>query len=326
MPLAPAAPRTSAPAGSESAWAANLAVLREKHPGFAAELEAAEPVDLAWEPSRAGPPVATRSTPTGTLALASRFDPRAEAKKSLAALDDPEVATVVLLGLGLGHGVAEALRRLRGTGRVIAYEPDLAQLAAVLREVDATAWLGDASLSLFGPSADRAELTTTLDPHAVALTQGTRLVTHPVARRLHPDAVQRFGADVAAVTAAARTNLATAMVHAQRTGRNLAENLPVYAAGATTEPLKNAAAGRTAVCVAAGPSLARNAHLLADPAVREKVVVIAAQTGALPAARPRRSSPTSSPRWTTPPRAPASTRACRRCRASRSSPRRRRTR
>ena len=277
-----AAPPADPPAAPTAAWERNLAALREHHPVFARELLAAPPVELAWSASRAGPEVATRGVGAAPLALASRFDPEAEATKALAALDDPGVAVAALLGAGLGHGPREALRRFRGGGLVLVFEPDPGQLAAALRRVDATDWLADPTLLLLGPSTDRAALTAALEPHAVLVTQGTRLIVHPVARRLHEGAVGRFGADVAAVTGAARTNLATAMVHAQKTGRNLAENLPVYAAGATTEPLKDAARGRTAVCVAAGPSLAKNAHLLADPAAREAVVVIAAQTALRP--------------------------------------------
>ena len=290
MTAAPSAP-AAAPAGAsggapEETWRRNLAALREHHPGFAEELLAADPVELSWSASRAGPEVAARQVggPAGPapLALASRFDPEAEAGKALAALDDPEVAVAALLGVGLGFGIREALRRFRGAGLVVVFEPDPGQLAAVLRRVDAAGWLADPALLLLGPGTDRAALTAALDPHAVPLTQGTRLVAHPVARRLHREAVDRFGADLAAVTAVARTNLATAMVHAHKTGRNLAHNLPAYAAGPTTEPLKDAARGRTAVCVAAGPSLAKNAHLLADPAARARVVVIAAQTALRP--------------------------------------------
>ena len=75
-----------------------------------------------------------------------------------------------------------------------------------------------------------------------------------------------------------RTNVATALVNASRTVRNLCLNLPWYAAGANTNALRNAAQGYPAVCVAAGPSLARNVDQLCDPAVRRNVVVIASQT------------------------------------------------
>jgi len=72
--------------------------------------------------------------------------------------------------------------------------------------------------------------------------------------------------------------MATALVNASRTYRNLTANLHRYAAGATVNELQDAASGFPAVCVGAGPSLARNVALLTDPEVRRRVVVITAQT------------------------------------------------
>ncbi len=94
--------------------------------------------------------------------------------------------------------------------------------------------------------------------------------------------MQAFGRDLADVLAYCRTNIATALVNATRTCRNLADNLDVYAAGATTDDLHNLCPGRPAICVGAGPSLVKNIDLLRDPAVRENVVLIAVQTSLKP--------------------------------------------
>jgi len=60
--------------------------------------------------------------------------------------------------------------------------------------------------------------------------------------------------------------------------RNLMLNAEAYLRWPGIADLKNAAKGRAAVIVSAGPSLERNLHLLADPVARERVVVIAVQT------------------------------------------------
>jgi hypothetical protein len=108
------------------------------------------------------------------------------------------------------------------------------------------------------------------------------LVTQPLAARNHPDAVQAFSRLITDVLAFCRTNVATSLVNATRTVHNVTHNLAHYAAGPTTDPLIDAAKGCPAVCVAAGPSLARNVDLLADPDVRRRVVVIAVQTALRP--------------------------------------------
>jgi len=138
--------------------------------------------------------------------------------------------------------------------------------------------LGRAHVILADAQTDRAKLTSLLDRHASTLTQGTRLLTHPPARQRHSDALQQFSQAITDTVAYFRTHVATALVNSARTCWNLACNLDHYAAGATTDELYHAAKGFPAVCVAAGPSLARNVELLRDPKVRRNVVVISVQT------------------------------------------------
>ncbi len=75
-------------------------------------------------------------------------------------------------------------------------------------------------------------------------------------------------------------NIATALQHGRKSTINLIENLTTYAATPGIAGLKNAAMGRTAVVVSAGPSLRKNLHLLRG---REgEAVVIAVQTALKP--------------------------------------------
>ena len=261
---------------------ANLAALGRRHPALAQTLRDTPPLELDWSAARNGQPCAslppTDATPR-PLALASRYDPAAEADKLLAPVDFAQTACVALLGLGLGYAAEAALAGLGDSGLLVVYEPDLPQLAAVLAGRDLTALLARPNLVLLaGPDVDRAAQLQHLERSAGLLTQGTQLVTLPPTRQRHPEAVQRFGRDLADVLAFCRTNIATALVNASRTCRNLADNLDVYAAGATTDPLRGLAQGRPAVCVGAGPSLVKNVDLLRDPAVRSRVILIAVQT------------------------------------------------
>ncbi|MEL7087373.1 MAG: 6-hydroxymethylpterin diphosphokinase MptE-like protein, partial [Planctomycetota bacterium] len=172
-----------------------------------------------------------------------------------------------------------ALTAMGDQGILLIYEPDEALLRAVLERRDLSRLLRQANvLLLTGPEVDRAVLLGRLERHTGLLTQGTQLLTLPLTRQRHAEAVNRFGQMMTDIVAYSRTNIATALVNASRTCRNLANNLDVYAAGATTDALHGAAAGRPAVCVGAGPSLVKNIDLLCDPDVRRNVVVIAVQT------------------------------------------------
>ncbi|MEM8738159.1 MAG: 6-hydroxymethylpterin diphosphokinase MptE-like protein [Planctomycetota bacterium] len=264
---------------------ANLDALRRTDPDLAAALAAAAPAPLDWSTARNGQPTAAY-TPPGSdrpQALTSKYDPDAEAGKLLGNIDFAKTACLVLLGLGLGYHLQPALDAVGDEGLVLLYEPDPALLRAVLERRDLADLLARPQVVvLTGESIDRADLLRRTEHHAARLTQGTHLVTLPFTRRRHPAALQAFSQQLTDVVAFCRTNIATALVNASRTCRNLVNNLAVYAAGATTNELHRAAAGYPAVCVGAGPSLVKNVHLLADSAVRANVVVIAVQTALKP--------------------------------------------
>ena len=266
----------------------NLAALALGNPGVAERLRSVAPAGLSWAPSKVGPLTAAVTPADGgrPVQLCSRYDPVKEAAALLKPLDDADTAAGVLLGLGVGHHAAEAHRRLGPQALMIVFEPDPAQLVDVLGRVDHTAWLATPNVVVFTGEADGGPDATAvnqrLEAYAATLTQGVTLLPHPPTRGLHPEAVGRFAEHLSAAVAYCRTNVATALVISAKTARNQAVNLGAYYAGAGTDDLHGAAAGTAAVCVAAGPSLAKNADLLRDTDVRRRVTVVAAQTALKP--------------------------------------------
>ena len=256
--------------------ARNLAALRTHNPEAAEVLSAVEPAGLDWSITKGGDATARR--------LGSRYDPRGEAERLLKPLDaeDADTAAAVLLGLGLAYHAEPALKKVGPRGLLIAYEPAPSQLAAVLRKIDHAAWLGAPNLRLLLGEPDAAEVTRRLESASAVVTQGMTLIAHPPTRSTYGDAVGAFAKALAESAAFFRTNVATTLVITARTTENQARNLAHYAAGPGTDSLHRAAEGRPAVCVAAGPSLAKNAHLLCHPGLRGRVVVIAAQTALKP--------------------------------------------
>ena len=258
--------------------AANVAAIARFDPALAERLRATEPAPLQWSPSKAGPLTATLNHEGRVLALASRFDPAAEAAKLIEPVDLRKHACVVMLGFGLGHHIAQLAAKMDDESVLLIHEPSLPLLRAVLEKIDHTAWLGKFFVILTDDTTDRAALLSRIESRAALLTQGTLLVHHPASRQMHGERLNAFGQLVTEALSFCRTNVATALVNATRTYRNLCSNLPSYVAGATTDPLHKIAAGYPAVCVSAGPSLAKNVHLLADPLIRRNVIVITAQT------------------------------------------------
>lgn len=257
---------------------ANLAQLARVEPELAERLRQTAPADLRWTESKAGPLTAAYHADTTEVQLASRYDPIAEATKLTETVDHGRHACVIVLGAALGYHVAQLADHVDQRSLMIVYEPNSALLRAVLERIDHTNWLGKPSIILADDTLDRAALLARIEQFSGMLAMGTTLLTHPASRRLSEPKLNEFSAMVTEALAFCRTNVATAMVNASRTYRNLSMCLGHYAAGPGTDDLVNAARNRPAVCVGAGPSLARNAALLADPDVRDKVVVISAQT------------------------------------------------
>ncbi len=256
----------------------NLAALRRVEPELAQRVGAAVAVAIDWQEARSGVMSGSIDAHGKRVALASKYDPAAEAQKLAETVDPGKHAGVIVLGMGLGHHVASLAKRMGEQSLMVVHEPDIGVMRAVLERIDHTGWLAKSNVLLTDDRMDRAELLSRIERFAGMLAQGTVLVTHPPSRRLHGEALNQFGQMVTEVMAYCRTNVATAMVNAARTYRNLSMNLPHYAAGASTDALLNAARGLPAVCVGAGPSLAKNVGLLKDAGVRKKVVVITAQT------------------------------------------------
>jgi hypothetical protein len=259
----------------------NLASLRREDADLAAKLEATAPAPVRTVASRAGPIVGTIDHEGRSLALASRYDPMAEARRLVEAFDPARHACAVVLGMGMGHHISELIRRAASSTSstiLIVYEPSLPMLRAALEIVDHHSWLGKPNVIIAHQDTDRAALLGRLERFGGLMTQGTILLTHPPSRQMHARKLAEFGKMVGEALAYCRTNVATTLVNSARTCRNLTFNLGHYVGGATTDELHNAAAGIPAVCVGAGPSLARNVDLLADPALRANVVLISAQT------------------------------------------------
>jgi len=256
----------------------NLKALSRHQPALADKLRQTAPAALTWQASKKGPLTAAVAHRGRDLMLASKYDPAAEAEKLVAQVDLTKHAGVVLLGLGVGHHAQHLADKLHESSLLVVYEPDAGVLRAVLERVDHTRWLDMGNVVITDPDYDRSTLLKEIEKYAGNITQGCVLVTHPPTRQRFNDELQTFSKVITDLLAYFRTNVATALVNSARTCENLLGNMPYYAAGAAIDELENAAQGKMAVCVAAGPSLARNIDLLKDPAVRERVVLITVQT------------------------------------------------
>lgn len=266
----------------------NLAALARTHRDLAERIRAADATPrLQWtdakvQPDAGGVRSASIEHDGRPLQLASRVDPLTEAKRLVDNVDFEKSACVVVVGFGLGYHARLATQGVGRRGFCLVFEPDLALMREVFCHVDHTNWLGNDRTIMVDATADRATLIRYFEAFNAVVTQGTHLLVHPPSRKLQSQAHAEFTETVTEALAYCRTTVATTLVNASRTVSNLLNNLRHYTAGPTINALYQAAKGCPAVCVAAGPSLAKNVDLLQNETLRQNVVVIAAQTALKP--------------------------------------------
>jgi hypothetical protein len=253
----------------------NLACLGERNADVARRIrEAGRPDDVLFEDTPQGVPTAI----IGGRLLASRHRPLDEARRVADAVDVLNHAVVVAIGFGTGHHIARLADRMEKSGVIIVFEPNVALLRAVFERIDCSAWLARSLIVWITDPADQPSLARKLAGAEAILAQGVTWIDHPANRERIGAAGATFAETLRAFIQASKTTLLTTLVRSTDTIRNLLWNIDHYSVGPGIADLRNAAAGRLAVVVSAGPSLQRNMHMLAQPGVRDRCVIIAVQT------------------------------------------------
>ncbi len=257
----------------------NLAELERTSPAAARAVRAVE----------ASPDVRFGLAPDGSLTgdflhaggyrrLASAHRPIPEAESLVADFDPAAAGVVVVSGFGLGHHLRPIAERMKRTGLIVVFEPNVALLRAVLGHVDCTPWLSTSNVVVLTDENETGELSGITRGFEAAIACGLRLIEHPPSRPLIGDRWNRFAETFTQVVKAVRTAVVTTLVHVDISLRNALQNIDHYVSWPGINDLVGVATGRAAIVVSAGPSLARNLHLLEDARVRDRFVIIAAQT------------------------------------------------
>lgn len=257
----------------------NLKVLQVHSPQLAERILAA-PVrnDLRWISADDASPAAEIRYEGETLRLCSFHAPQDEAIRLAETFDPKAAAAAVILGFGLGYHVRAIAQRLKSQGVIVVIEPDLSLLRTVLGVVDHSGWLLSPGVRIHTEIEDLAAVSRAFETFEGYVSAGMTIVEHPSSRTRLRAVTGEFMGRLATVVGTIRTHVITTLCQVEKTVGHHLSNAAVYANAGSVEDLKDAAIGRAAVVVSAGPSLARNVDLLARPGVRDRVVIIAAQT------------------------------------------------
>ncbi len=225
------------------------------------------------------------AAPTGVIvavhdgrALGSKRDPMREATTWAQQYSPQDAGFLGVIGFALGHHL-RALHQSHGKHSVfLCFEPDLGLLRAVLERIDHSDWISESIFLLATEANDASELTQLMNNAEAFLSTGVELAPHPPSKNRLGDRASEFSTTLLSVVRSTRTHLVTVLAHSGLTLRNILMNAGLYATRPGIESLKDSCKDRTAILISAGPSLERNLHLLDDPQLRERVVIIAVQT------------------------------------------------
>lgn len=257
----------------------NLAFIALRDPKLAKQIRQAPPLTgLTLETAPDGGLTGRITNAGGKRSLASARRPIEEGQRLADSVDLDDAAVVVVRGFALGHHVAALAKRNKGAGSIIVFEPDVALIRAALERHDFTETFSAGDVRLIADEHDEAQLSALLTGIEGLVSMGVRILDHPPSAPRLGKKRDDFGVTLARVISAIRTHVVTTLMQSGVTIRNELMNLDHYAAEGGIMHLKDAAKGRHAVVVSAGPSFKKNAHLLARPGVRDRVVIVAVQT------------------------------------------------
>ncbi|MCH8344333.1 MAG: DUF115 domain-containing protein [Planctomycetes bacterium] len=258
-----------------SALGSNLRSLAKRNADLAQKLGEVQPrPDVTFVQSRQG----VAAVSLADMPLCSRHRPLDEAKRLTEGIDLVEHAVVVVLGFAAGYHVQHLAQRYGKAGVIVVFEPDVALMRAVFERIDHSSWLADAILVWITDPTDRGALGKKLEGAESIIAQGVAFLEHPPSRQRLAQESKQFTTMFSEYVSAAKTTLMTTLIRSVDTVRNYLLNLDHYAAGAGIGELQDTAKGHPAVVVSAGPSLAKNMHLLAQGDVRQRCVIVAVQT------------------------------------------------
>jgi hypothetical protein len=261
---------------SQSMLERNLLAMSAHSPRAAAILRTILPrADLLWSMTDDGVPVAR---PANGPQLCSARRPLDEARALAETVPLDQAGGVAVRGFALGYHVRELAMRLGRHGAIFVLETDLGLLRAVLERIDYSPVLAATNCFILTDPDDAVAIASSVRGVEGLLALGVQMLDHPPSVARLGDGAARFAEHFTTVVRSVRTTVVTTLMNCEVTLRNELMNLDRYALAPGIAELQNAAPGKPAVVVAAGPSLRRNLDLLARPGVRDRVVIIAVQT------------------------------------------------
>jgi len=263
-------------------YQANLALVAAKSEELARQVEQVILTNIQFVPTPSSRVVAVAWDVEGQrwIGVQDGDDPEAAARRDADALWTRDAKVFSLMGIGCGYFAAEFARRLEPHQRLSLWELNPVMLKAAMHCADLGPILsGAARVDTFVGDA----IVNSLEAWWLSLQTHEKMWIGAPMRAGYTAVIDRAGYDALQAKSMDylryhAVGLATWSQFGHCIGDNDLDNLPEYATTPGLNEIAGRWAGRPAVCLAAGPSLAKNLALLMDPEVRRHVCVLAVGT------------------------------------------------
>ncbi|MCA9484151.1 MAG: DUF115 domain-containing protein [Nitrospina sp.] len=256
----------------------NLALLRNRDPGLARLISSlGSSPEHRLVPSREGTPTLIAISPEGReVSLHSRYNPLEEASRLVKTISTRSSLNFLVLGFGLGFHVAELIRNIPPSARVLVVEsqPHFIRLALQLPHMQEILEFPriklitgtDIKTNLLAESFEEWSDTFTLNGF-------TPIRFTPVTRH-GEDFYTRVESELAESIRQTQVAHNTRRALSRLLYRNSLENLETVIRTPGVSRLQDSAQGRAALVVGAGPSLDKNIHLIRGAGDRALVIAV----------------------------------------------------
>ena len=239
--------------------------------------------DFFVEPAKSGKMTIRYAKDGDSHFLHSPYDPQREAEQyaERAVKDAGNGNFNIFFGLGLGYGVAEAIKLLPEKDRVFIFEPHFDLFYLAFCHNDLTEIFARKQMVLTCDKHISGAMSSYMNLFELASFTGIRMFGNPAFERL-PNAqyFEHFADKVRYEMTAIGGNIQTLMVMGEMQQMNIILNFPHIYDNPPFKHLIDRFKGKPVVIVSAGPSLEKNMHLL--PEIKDRALIIAVDTATKP--------------------------------------------
>ena len=206
------------------------------------------------------------------ILIHSAYDPVKEAKNLISGYELENSRLITVLGFGLGYHIKEILDTHPQIRLIIAIEPNLSLFKTALKVLDLSIILSSPKVKLIiedDPAKIEREMLLLATP---LLVENNSIIIHKPSFNLLEEKSTQIRKSIEKSISWCRANLTTNMVKGDTFQRNILTNLPQIIDNPGVKNLFDKFRNKPVICVAAGPSLDKNIHLLRE--AKNKALII----------------------------------------------------